>query len=68
MKSFDTSVLAAVRDGAYTYVIKNRLLFSGSIGTNSRKVLTALKRLEKSGHVRRGPRYTYSNSIYWEQT
>ena len=59
----DVDIVAAVRDGARTEVVADRLGWL----VNRPRILRALKRLERDGKVRRSKRYTYINSIYWEQ-
>lgn len=60
----DAMILSAIRDGARTERVADRL---GLLSQRPR-IYRHLRRLERAGQVRRSDRYTSINSIYWERT
>lgn len=58
----DDQVVAAIRDGARTPYVADRLGLLAQVPYVRRR----LKRLESAGRVRRSERYSFPHSIYWE--
>lgn len=57
----DAEIIAAIRDGARTNAVADRL----GVLSERRAVYRRLMLLENAGKVRREARYSSINSIYW---